>query len=124
MPRTHFSVYTYDKVIGHLPEYADMDNPTGAIYRMGYGLEAQTEYGKVYRYTGNVEHLGHANTIEAICERQAKRGDLDVEDSEDWAFVRYAYGSQAYQDNYAEAEVMMMDREEIDCHARNGTLPA
>jgi hypothetical protein len=123
MPRTHFSVYIYDKVVDHLPEYADADNPTGAIYRMGYGIEAQTECGNVYRYTGDVEHLGHANAIEAICERQAKRGDLNVEDSDEWQFTRYAYGSDAYVDNYAEAEVSMMDHEEIEFHKINGTLP-
>lgn len=117
------SVHDFEVQIGRNAEFADMTNPQGIIYQTEYGISASTDYGMVYGYNGPVAHLGHANVVQAIVERQIKRGDLDIEASEEWSFRRYVYGSKAFQDNYGEAEISMMDSEEIQFHAQQGTLP-
>lgn len=99
------------------PEYADMGNPSGAVTKIVWDIEAQTNYGEVFGYDlespdGDDGKSARADTLVALFQKQIERGDLDPSYDSDWVYLRRAYGSQAYADNMAEEEYARMDDEE------------
>lgn len=77
-----------------------------------YYVEYQTDYGEAFRYTGEQVDKAHCERLAEIFTHQADRGDLDPRDHDEWQWDRYVYGSQAYLNNYSEAEAARMDSEE------------
>ena len=81
-----FSVESELAVVGHDPEYADMDNPTGEIIRHRYFMVATDEIGHQYRY-------GYERT-EALAEAVFQHFAPPVSE---WSLWRCIYGSIAYE---------------------------
>jgi hypothetical protein len=81
-----FSVESELAVVGHDPEYADMDNPTGEIVRHRYFMVATDEIGHQYRY-------GYERT-EALAEAIFQHFAPPVSE---WHLWRCIYGSIAYE---------------------------
>jgi len=108
----NFSHTPYEARIGRNPENADMGNPTGVIFERRWSVDAYNDDGEVYTYFADIETEERAMMLVALFERQHCRGDLDPSAHLDWSFNRYAYGSEAYLENYQEEEYARMDEEE------------
>jgi hypothetical protein len=120
---TTFRVHQTESFLGCNPEYADMDNPQGRMFGVAWAVEGFTEYGNSYFYKGEVVDEAHAQRLAQIFERQAARGDLDIETSYDeWMWDRHMYGSKAYQDNYHDAEMARMTDDEIEARYSSGWM--
>lgn len=111
-------------------ESRNYDEDGTMIPHVVYFVEASNSYGEVYRFhladgveRTHREAISRVTTLAFIFQHQADRGELDPTDCRDWHFNRYAYGSEAYAGNYAEAEVARMTPDEVDFHKRNHTLP-
>jgi hypothetical protein len=81
-----FSVESELAVVGHDPEYADMDNPNGEIIRLRYFMVATDSVGHQYRY-------GYERT-EALAEATFQHFAPPVSE---WSLWRCIYGSIAYE---------------------------
>lgn len=81
-----FSVESELAVVGHDPEYADMDNPNGEIIRHRYFMVATDSIGHQYRY-------GYERT-EALAEAVFQQFAPPVSE---WSLWRCIYGSIAYE---------------------------
>lgn len=97
-----FSIESELAVVGHDPEYADMDNPTGEIIRHRYFMVATDEIGHQYRY-------GWERTpefAEAVFQQFAPPVS-------EWSLWRCIYGSQAYELENCET-LQLIDEMETD----------
>lgn len=93
MPKSKFtfSVASEYVVIGHDGEFADFDNPRGAIHAERFYMVAEDVDGKQYRF-GNEKSEEDAEIVfvhfaPAVSE---------------WEYFRCAYGSRAYMQNDCE----------------------
>jgi hypothetical protein len=79
------------------PEMADMVNPNGDIYDTLYFVEGHTGKGSVFRHLYNFGAEFEADDFLANVTKAVANG---VElNNEQWAWTRYSYGSQEWQDN-------------------------
>jgi hypothetical protein len=98
--RWHFSVESELAVIGHDPEFADMDNPTGAIIQPRYFMVATDAEGYQKRW-------GWCETPE-----QAEMGFEFVAPAvNEWPLWRCVYGSHAYEVMGCEQEQLAAEME-------------
>lgn len=95
-----FSVESELAVVGHDPEYADMDNPTGEIIRHRYFMVATDEIGHQYRYGWERTELAAETIFQYFAPPVSQ-----------WSLWRCIYGSQAYEQNNCELEQLAEEME-------------
>jgi hypothetical protein len=101
-------------VIGHDPEMADMDNPRGEIYGYAGYIYAADHRGSRVRSYFSTQHCEKDlmdkmdKTAAALTARLAS-GKLPVLFSQ-WEHYRPEYGSEAYQQDGGEEELLEWER--------------
>jgi hypothetical protein len=95
-----FSVESELAVVGHDPEYADMENPTGEIIRNRYFMVATTPEGRQYRWGWERS----AVLAEAVFQMIAPPVS-------EWSLWRCVYGSLAYEQDNCELETLAEELE-------------
>jgi len=105
MDPSHFVNWTYSieselAVVGHDPEYADMENPRGEIVRERFFMVATDEIGQQFRYGWEKS----AERAEAVFQYVAPPVS-------EWSLWRCIYGSVAYERNGCESAQLMEEME-------------
>ena len=106
---TTYDYTPIDRVIGRNPEYADMSNPQGFIFGLGFRIFGSDNYGNRYIYLGDITDEDHADRlVEGFT-----KCPVDHEDDPNWRWYGYVYGSEAFIDNQPYSEMALMDDEEL-----------
>lgn len=106
MDASHFVNWTYSveselAVVGHDPEYADMENPRGEVVRERYFMVATDEIGQQFRFGWERS----AALAEAVFQYVAPPVG-------EWHLWRCIYGSVAYERNNCELQQLADEMDE------------
>ena len=104
-----YDVESYTAIIRHNPEMADMCNRSGAIHGEIFYATAETEDGQIFSYCSS-----HRTKDDAVADAIFCEENQIPTTSNDFDFVRYSYGSESYQANFAEAEAALGDASDCD----------
>lgn len=104
-----YGIESYEAIVGNNPEMADMGNPRGDIFGLVYYATITTPEGKIFSTNRSFTDKDEALADAAFYEEH----QIDPEVDEGWTFLRYRYGSEAHFFNLHEAELALMDDEEL-----------
>lgn len=118
----HNSTMKLSNNITPAPYYYEAMGEDGPYTATNYGIEASTPEGAIYSYLYFSSRCAETAEKKVASMQLRASDDWTPVDNPNWTFVRNAYGSEAYQNNYRESEMGLMDDEEIYFKQKAGVI--